>query len=362
MKTSKIFLYLSLTASGAGLFTSCDSASEQQQNPEISTGLYVLNSGKMGSNNASLTYYDLTDSTITADVFTTKNNRGLGDTGKDIVKYGSKIYIAVYKSSLIEVIDAKTGVSQKSISMVNTSNQPSLPRSLAVCNGKLYVSLYDGHVAQIDTATLTVEKTIAVGSNPEGIAVANNKLYVANSGGKQTPKDSTVSVINLSDFTLVNTIKVGLNPSIVKADSYGDVYVLSLGNYSTITPMFQRIDASIQKSTVISGVKAWNFTITGDYAYLCNFDYDSSNAAVNKSYIIYDIKNEKISNASFIVSDAIAKTPYSIDVDPVTKYIYIGETDYKNTGKMYCFDQNGRLKYSFATGVNPQKTLFITNK
>jgi len=114
MKTKKIIVSLLLSSAFTALFSSCDSKSDNPPvNPAISTGVYVLNEGQFQSNNASLTYYDMTTSTANSDVFTAKNNRGLGDTGQDILKYGSKIYIAVYKSSLIEVVDAATGVSKK---------------------------------------------------------------------------------------------------------------------------------------------------------------------------------------------------------------------------------------------------------
>ena len=218
MKTKKIFFSFLVTAASAMFLTSCDPTSGEQANPLISTGVFVLNQGSYKNNNASLTYYDLIASTVTTDIFTAKNNRGLGDTGQDILKYGSKIYIAVSQSSLIEIIDAVTGVSTKSIPMLNASNQPSQPRSLASYNGKVYVTLFDGHVAQLDTTTLTIQKTIAVGSNPEGIVAANNKLYVANSGGMGLVSDSTISVIDPSSFSVLRTIKVVINPVVIKAD------------------------------------------------------------------------------------------------------------------------------------------------
>ena len=116
MKTKNFLVTFLLTAAFTALFSSCDSNSDSPQvNPAISTGVYVLNEGQYQSNNASLTYYDLTTSTVTGDVFTVKNNRGLGDTGQDVLKYGSKVYIAIFKSSLIEVLDANTGVSKKTI-------------------------------------------------------------------------------------------------------------------------------------------------------------------------------------------------------------------------------------------------------
>ena len=55
----------------------------------------------------------------------------------------------------------------------------------------------------------------------------------------------------------------------------------------------------------------------------------------------------------------IEKTPYCIDVNPVTKDIYVGDTDYVNNGKMYCFGNDGTLKTTFNVGVNPCKTVFL---
>lgn len=364
MKTRNIILSALLSATFAITFTSCDTNKEEPQvNPEISTGVYVLNEGKFLGNNASLSYYDLTTSIVANDVFTTKNNRKLGDTGQDILKYGSKVYIAVYGSSLIEVIDAATGISKKTIPMLN-AGLPSSPRSLASYNGKIYISLFDGHVAQLDTTTLIVEKTVAVGSNPEGIVVANNKIYVANSGGMALKNDSTISVIDPVSFTVIRNIKVVINPSIIKADAYGDLYVLSFGNYGTIPYTFQRIEAATipEKVTVITNLKPYNFTIDGDNAYLYSYDYDANWNPTNKSYTIYDVKNEQVLKSNFISSSAIVNTPYSIDVNPITKDIYIGESDYKNAGKMNVFGQDGVLKFSFVTGLNPRKTIFLTKK
>ena len=362
MKTKKILVSFLLSTAITAFFSSCESTTDEPQvNPTISTGAYVLNEGQYQSNNASLSYYDLTTSTATGDVFTAKNNRGLGDTGQDILKYGSKVYIAVYKSSLIEVLDATSGVSEKTIPMLNVTGQPSSPRSFAAFNGKVYITLFDGHVAQLDTTTLLVEKTISVGSNPDGIVVANNKIYVANTGGLAAKKDSTISVIDPVSFTVTKNIKVVINPSVIRADAYGDLYVISLGNYSTIPFTLQRIQAATSEQvTIIPGLKPYNLTIDGDIAYMYSYDYDANWDPTNKTYTTYNVKTEQVVNAAFIPTAAIAKTPYSIDVNPITKDIYIGETDYVNMGKMYVFGQDGSLKFSFQTGVNPRKTIFLS--
>ncbi|MDD4971722.1 MAG: hypothetical protein PHT07_20030 [Paludibacter sp.] len=358
MKATKIFTSLLLTSLCASVFTSCDTKENIVENPVISTGVYVLNEGEYASNNASLTYYDFATQFASADLFLDKNNRGLGDTGQDMVKYGSKIYIAVYKSSIIEVIDAKSGISTKSIPMKNASGASSSPRSLTTANGQVYIVLYDGHVAQLDTVTLTIGRTIPVGSNPDASVIANNKLYVANTGGMAAVMDSTVSVINLSTFTEEKKITVNMNPAGIKADSYGDVYVASNGNYGSIPGKFQRIEAGTNKVTDIN-VPVRNFDIEGDNAYIYNFTYDANWQATNKTIAVYDVKSEKLISENLVTTD-IQKTPYCIDVDPVSKDIYLGVTDYINNGKMYCFSQEGKLKFTFTTGINPSKLIFIS--
>ncbi|MEI7677536.1 MAG: DUF5074 domain-containing protein [Bacteroidales bacterium] len=372
MKTTKISRFLLLSALSLSFFTSCEKDNTPSGFKNLENGVLVLNQGQDGKNNASLSYYDLTTSLTTEDIFSERNNRKVGDVAQDVIRYGSNIYITLTNSSIVEVVNATTGMSIKTIPMFNTpigtsATHPSKPRSLAALNGKVYITLLDGHLARLDTTTLTIDKTIAVGTNPEGIAVANNKLYVANSGGYNyqinAKADSTISVIDPATFSEIKKIKVLINPTIIKADKYGDLYVLSMGNYWDIPSALQRIEGSTDKVTAIADVKAVNFTIEDDNAYIYNYEYDAvTYAVINKSYSVYDVKNEKVLKTNFIASSAIAQTPYSIDVDPLTKNVFIGETDYVNTGKMYCFGSDGALKYTFNTGVNPSKTAFITNK
>ena len=125
-------------------------------------GYYVLNSGKMGSNNASLSFYNTDTQEVTADVFMEKNERGLGDTANDMLIYGEKMYIAVYGSQVIEVTDLQ-GNSLKQIQ--STTGSPLQPRFMTSHEGKVYVSLYDGYVARLDTASLEIETQVAVGRN-----------------------------------------------------------------------------------------------------------------------------------------------------------------------------------------------------
>jgi YVTN family beta-propeller protein len=272
----------------------------------------------------------------------------------------NKIIVSILLSTAFAGIFSSCD-SKKTDPVIETIKTPSSPRALAAANGKVYISLYDGHVAQLDTVTMTVEKSVTVGSNPEGIAFANNKIYVANSGGMAAKNDSTISVIDPVTFKVIKTIKVVINPTVIKADTYGDIYVISNGNYSTIPYTLQRIDAITDVVTTIPNVHPINMTIEGDNAYLYSYDYDSNYKVVNKAFIQYDVKNEKPLSSSFITASLVVKTPYSIDVNPITKDIYIGESDFVNSGKMNCFGADGVSKFNFATGINPSKTVFVNS-
>lgn len=89
------------------------------------------------------------------------NKRSLGGTPQDAIVYGSKMYIAIYGSNIIEIVDKNTAKSIKQI--VPTSTQGEGPRDIIAANGKVYVSMYDGYVSRIDTLSLTIDATLKVG-------------------------------------------------------------------------------------------------------------------------------------------------------------------------------------------------------
>ena len=339
-------------------FSACTNDNKEIQTPTVSTGLLVLNQGSYAGNNAELTYYDFTTSTATNDFFYSKNRIGLGDTGQDILKYGSKIYIAVYGSNLIDVVDL-TGLSKKQIVLKDANGNTQSPRSLASYNGKIYATLFDGFVARIDTATYEASE-LAVGANPEGIAITNGKIYVANSGGMHFPNYAkTVSVISLSTFTEIKKIDVAVNPGKMQADAYGDVYLISVGNYGDIPYTFQRINSSTDQVTTISDVVPYNFTIFGDKAYCYYYSYTTK----EKKFMVYDVKNEAVLTQSFITDNTTIETiPYSINVNPANGDVYIGESDGQTTGKVNCYSSAGKFKFSFNAGYQPTGIAFITNK
>ncbi len=317
--------------------------------------LYILSEGLFNLNNSTLALYDFASQQLHTDYFLSCNQRGLGDTGNDMGLYGSKLYIAVSVSSQVEVLQAATGLSLARIPLFNDDGVARQPRCLAFHDGKAYVSCFDGYVARIDTASLQVEALAACGRNPEGLCVANGKLYVANSGGLDYPDyDNTVSVIDLTTFREQKRITVGMNPGRVAADSRGNVFVASRGNYDDVPYRFQMIDgATDELARSFDDIQALDFTLSDDIAYIYHYNHTSGESWVK----LFDCTAEQVLRDNFITDGTELQTPYGISV--IGEEVYITEAyNFTLWGDVLCFDAEGRLKFRLNdVGLNPSKVL-----
>lgn len=315
-------------------------------------GMLVLNEGLFQLNNSSLSWVNTNDHSVNNLFFEQKTNRGLGDTGNDLGRYGNKIYIVVNVSSTVEVLDATTGLPLVRISMI-ANGTPKQPRSIAFYGPNAFVTCYDGFVDVIDTASLTVTQRIATGSNPEGLAISNGKLYVANSGGLNAVADSTISIISLSSFQELARITVGMNPGDVCTDTQGDVYVISHGNYGTVPSRMHRIDPVTDTKAQSFTFDASGMTRMNSNLLISYYDFDSGNSAIG----LFDAVTEQLISPDYIPTAAIA-TLYGVTYSPLTNKIYCSDANaYTNTGYVHLFSATGTFERSYHVGLNPSKVL-----
>ena len=338
------------------LFTGCNSDDDPIEKTDIpSTYIFVLNCGKDGSNNASLTLYDVEKGTATQRFFEAQNGRRLGDVGQDLLVYGSKMYIAIFGESTIEVTDLEA----KSIKQITTEGQP---RYLTAYEGKVYVTYFNGYVARIDTASLVVEAKTPVGRNPEKLTVENGKLFIANSGGldfgTEIGYDKTVSVVDIATFTETQKIEVVINPCDIVSGKNGFVYVVSKGNYYDIPNTLQKIDVSTGEITEVTAIKATYLATSGTTMYAIHELYDDNWNSIIK-YYTYDMASDALITDNFIGSTTINSPSSLVSTDEESGEVYITSSDYINDGDVYIFDKSNQFVTTFKAGLNPMKGVKI---
>ena len=334
------------------LFTSC--RTDEVIYPTIPTdvteevqkgGLYVLCEGNMGSNKARLDYMNMETGTYYANWYGSQNPKQvkeLGDVGNDIAVYGNKLYAVINCSHKVEVMDLQA----HRIGQVDIPNC----RYLAFHGDKVYVSAYVGSVAdpdllgsvfEIDTATLQITREVKVGHQPDELCVADNQLIVCNSGGYLMGKyDSTLSVIDLTSFTEIKKIPVGLNPTRVRIDEQKHLWICCQGNYNDVQP--QVVVHDLNNVLARIPTPCANISIYGNNAYIL----DNTNKQL-KTYATTDYQQSSINYQL-----SAFEKPYGLLATKEALYI----TDAKNyvsSGVLYCYNYDGTERWHATTGDIP---------
>ncbi len=329
-----------------------DPSSVKEQKEVKSVGAFIINEGNFMKGNGSLSFYSFKDSTVQNNIFQAVNHRALGDVPNSMTVWDTLGFIVVNNSNKIEVIGLK---SWKSVKTIEMDNAPS-PRNLVVVNdNKAYVTnLMANNVAVIDLKTLSLTgKTIAVGANPEEILVYKNKAYVANSG---FGSGNTVSVIDVATDKVINTIKVGDNPTGLALDDDAEINVLCTGRWpawgdSTDTGTnggIYVIDPAKQK--VVDSIK-----VDGHPSEITYAGNDLGFFLLNGSVVSYSTDSDKILNSTFIQGFF-----YSVEADPVSQQLFVLDAkDYQSAGQLSVYDLNGRLLKQATVGIIPGAVTFV---
>lgn len=337
-------------------------------------GIYVFNNGNEGYGiNGSLTFLDL-EAGYKNNVFMQVNGRELGSTVQDGVVLGENLYIAVFGSNTIEVVDKHTALSIAQIRP--TSAQGEGPRDIVTDGEYVYVSMQSGHVSRIDPATNAIDNTVQVGPNPEEMAVLGDYLYVVNSDGLNYNggyvNGLSVSKIRRSDFAEEKKIPVGMNPTkIVAHAASGKLFVACMGDYMTHPSSLWTIDTATDTATDL-GVPVTLMCLSGNTLYTI---YNDWSGGENLPYIAYDALTNDVVDEAFIPSVASphnpelkynrVDNPAGIVVNPADGHIFVASyvddpaNAYSLPSYVYEYDTDGMVQRSFDVGVGAVNMLVL---
>lgn len=333
----KFLLSVAVMAMGVNLLTGCSDEDSKDIPPSdaevvITKGVFVINNGSSyQSIDGSLTYFDLTSSTVDQDIYKLANGKSLGETPNDVIVYGQKVYVVGSDENTIFVLDVRNGRELKLVSTTDLLGAEGgrTPRRIAAYDGQVYFTTYSGYVAAIDTINFALQSKYQVGSAPEGLTFGNNSsnsgtLYVANSDYGYG--NGSISKIDVStgNATEIKNDKVKNPQEIVVV---GDVlYVLDWGHYSD--DWARQLDAGVY---MISGndaqlvvPNATGMAVADNMIYTFNDPWGGAGA----TYSVYDIRSNSTLPLNLSGDSAHQLiSPCAISVDQNTGYIFIASRE-----------------------------------
>ena len=343
-------------------------------------GMYLLNEGNMGSNKATIDYLDFCKGIYIRNIYGERNPnviKELGDLGNDIQVYGNRLYAVINCSHKVEVMDLHTC---RRIGLIDIPNC----RYIRFHGDKAYISSYVGPVSidpnaqlgaifEVDTATLRITRQVTVGYQPEEFEIIGDYLYVANSGGYRAPDyDSTLSVVDLTDFRQVKKIPVCVNPHRVRKDPYDRLWITSRGDHKEVQPQLvclSMLHNTTPYYTTLHHISPSEMVIVGDSMYYYGAYWNDETMSNQITYGVFDIQNP-ISDTRYPIPDTRPlitdgteqniKIPYGIQVNPYNGDIYITDAkNYVSSGQLHCYSHEGKHKWSVRTGDIPAHMCFV---
>jgi YVTN family beta-propeller protein len=354
MKTINSIIAVCLTVL---FFSSCDDTPEATPTtvPNNLKGVFICNEGAFGQGNGSISFLNSDSGTFNLDLYQAANNLPLGDVVQSIALYDNRAFIAVNNSQKMEV------VSLQNFKRIATINGLSSPRFFVGNGSKGYISDWiSDKVYVLNLNSYQIIDTIPTGSGPEEMAIVNNKLFVCNSGG--FGDDSSMTVIDINSNTVIATINTPVNPSSIKQDINGKLWVLcrgSLGSDFIPTPD-DAAGALIQINPNTNSIEQ-QFT----FAYNNHPIKLQINKTKDELYFLAgeygyagEIKKMSIYATTQSPTTIVSSSFYGLGINPKNDMIYAGRVDFSARTYVLRYNADGTLIDSVLAGIAPNGFAF----
>jgi hypothetical protein len=346
------------------LFVACSENDDVQEppvdNPEtpVATSIVVVNQGSYYDGiDGSLSLIDVASGTVQNNAFSAANNQiSLGATPQAATQADGKIYVPVFESNVVWVMDAKT-LKAEHMLMVNA------PQAVSVEAGRIFVCGNDGYVNVYDVNTYESLKRIEVGPNPCNLAVVGDALYVSISDGYNYPTYENgfrLATINTKTLEKANDIDVEINPGQIAVSQQGNLYVVCRGDYATISSKVLKVDPKQGEYTYVC--EGSYITVSNDKLFVINSVTDWTTYENITTYHAYSTETNELTDDNLLKSEVLPAMPNAIQTDS-NGDIFIPSNasayDYTSPGYVYHYTSAGEYIATYSVGVAPCGVVFV---
>ncbi|SMO43120.1 YncE family protein [Fodinibius sediminis] len=339
----------------ASIFTSCLGDTGNNPDPLELATVYVSNEGNFSDASGSITSYDPESGSSLQSAFEEANGRPLAGIIQSVKIRGERLYIVLNEANKIEVTEVGT------LESIGTIEMSTTPTDFELINEEVgYVSnLYDGSVTVVNVQDFEETDTaIAVGSQPRSMVRLGNMVYVANSGSGSA---NTITVVNASSDTVMDTIEVGAGPAEIALDVSNRLWVVCSGKIA-YDENWERdpandVPGSVYildggSATVIDSIQ------TGGHPSDIALNNEGAEAyLIDEAVSVVDMNTYEVKEARFI-----DRTFSSIEYMPTEGRIYVGDSrGYSQNGQALIYELSGTAVDSFTVGIAPRIFHFIVN-
>lgn len=330
--------------------TSCKKEEEEEEAKSYSKGIFFVNEGSFGNNNASIDW--LYNSERENDVFFEVNGVGLGDVLQDLVFYGEYGFAVMNNSQ--KVVQFR----RRDFKIIREIDGFSYPRHILVASdGFAYLTngSLEGTVEKIDISTGQVVGSVAVGNGPEMLVEAQGKLIVCNSGG--WGNDNSVTIIDLSTFQEVTTLFVGDRPTDMVVDAMDDVWILCAGQvfYDANWNITGHTEArlAVMNPSTLSTLQNLGVGVEGDHPTQLEISPDGNTVYFANNGVF------ALNIGADIPVEIIAESGYGLSVRPSNGEIWVaGPANFVSNSTVYRYASSGASLSTFTGGIGTREIVF----
>lgn len=327
------------------IFSACEDAEDINLK---TSGVYIYHEGAFGSNNATIGNYNPDSYDYNPSLYRGQNGSFIGDVQQNILvdNNNDRIYSVLNASNSIEIMNSNLK-SEGNIRFPDLDK----PRDIAVNGNTAFIAnwgpygenfeLIDSEIFVVDLATNEPVERISIQENPEHLHIKNNKLIVSHAS--YDGSISELSIINLDNLQIENTIDMPTGPQEIIEDENDNVWIIcTSGSLVQLNASLTDIANQIELDDAALG------------------DIDSHEDAIyfysDSEISFLNISDNSITSTGIEVE---MQTPYAFAVDPVSGDFYLGDaTDFASEGLVFRYSADGELLDTFESGIAPTQFSF----